>query len=263
MFEARLVQGNMLKKILEAIKELVAEANLDCSSAGISLQAMDLAHVSLVHLMLRADGFDSFRCDRSLALGINMGSMSKVLKCAGSKDAVTLKAEDEGDEMTFVFESPDQDRVSDFQMKLMDIDAEQLGIPETEYTAVVHMPSSEYQRICKDLSSLSDKIETVTISATKEGVKFSVNGDFGSGNVVVNQNDSVDSGEATLINLEEPVELSFNLRYLTNFAKAASLSPMVTLSMKKSSPLVVEYKIEELGYVRYYLAPKMDDEDNE
>lgn len=263
MFEARLVQGNMLKKILEAIKELVTEANLDCSSAGISLQAMDLAHVSLVHLMLRADGFDSFRCDRSLALGINMASMSKILKCAGSKDAVTLKADDEGDTMAYVFESPDQDRLSEFQMKLMDIDAEQLGIPETEYKAVIHMPSGDYQRICKDLSSLSDKIETVTISANKEGIKFSVNGEFGNGNIVIRQNEAVDSGDATIIDLEEPVELSFNLRYLTNFAKAASLSPMVTLSMNQSSPLVVEYKIEELGYIRYYLAPKIDDEDNE
>lgn len=36
MFEARLVQGSLLKKILEAVKELVESANFDCSSNGIA-----------------------------------------------------------------------------------------------------------------------------------------------------------------------------------------------------------------------------------
>ena len=31
MFEARLVQGSLLKKILEAMKDLVTQANFDCS----------------------------------------------------------------------------------------------------------------------------------------------------------------------------------------------------------------------------------------
>ena len=49
-----------------------------------------------------------------------------------------------------------QDKISDFEMKLMDIDSEHLGIPEAEYHAIVRMPSSEFARICKDLSSIGD-----------------------------------------------------------------------------------------------------------
>jgi len=33
--------------------------------------------------------------------------------------------------------------------------------------------------------------------------------------------------------------------------------------MSKGFPLVVEYNIEDIGYVRFYLAPKIEDEDNE
>ena len=106
MFEARLEQASVLKKILESIKELVNEANFDCTGAGIALQAMDTSHVSLVGLLLRADGFDHYRCDRSLSLGINLGSMSKILKCAGNEDTMTLKAEEDNDTINFMFESP-------------------------------------------------------------------------------------------------------------------------------------------------------------
>jgi hypothetical protein len=41
-------------------------------------------------------------------------------------------------------------------MKLMDIDSEHLGIPDTDYNAQVKMPSAEFQRICRDLSTLGD-----------------------------------------------------------------------------------------------------------
>lgn len=41
MFEARLQQGAILKKLLESIKDLVNEANFDCSSAGMSLQGQE------------------------------------------------------------------------------------------------------------------------------------------------------------------------------------------------------------------------------
>ena len=72
MFEARLLQGSLLKKVLEALKDLLNEAAWDCSDAGIQLQAMDNSHVSLVSLNLRAEGFDKYRCDRNLSMGMNL-----------------------------------------------------------------------------------------------------------------------------------------------------------------------------------------------
>lgn len=38
MFEAKILQGALLKKIIEAIRELVADANLDCNERGITMQ---------------------------------------------------------------------------------------------------------------------------------------------------------------------------------------------------------------------------------
>lgn len=70
MFEARLVQGNLLKKVVDAVKDLVTDANFDCSSAGFQLQAMDNSHVSLVAMQLRSDGFEHFRCDRNMSMGV-------------------------------------------------------------------------------------------------------------------------------------------------------------------------------------------------
>ena len=38
MLEARILQGSVLKKIIESIRELVVDANFDCDPNGISMQ---------------------------------------------------------------------------------------------------------------------------------------------------------------------------------------------------------------------------------
>ena len=132
------------------------DCNFDCNDSGIALQAMDNSHVALVSMMLKAESFSPFRCDRNIALGINLTSLMKVLRCAQNEDILTLKAEDAPDVVNLVFESSDSDRLSEYDIKLMDIDQEHLGIPETEYAATISMPSAEFQKICRDLMALSE-----------------------------------------------------------------------------------------------------------
>ena len=125
---------------------------------------MDNSHVALVSMMLKADSFSPFRCDRNIALGINLTSLTKVLRAAQNNDILTLKAEDAADVIELQFESVTSDRISEYSIKLMDIDQEHLGIPETEYAATITMPSTEFQRICRDLMAISESSTCTHIS---------------------------------------------------------------------------------------------------
>lgn len=88
-----------------AIKELVTDANFECNEEGINLQAMDNSHVALVSVLIQAAGFKRYRCDRPMPLGVNLGSLTKVLKCAKDDDICTLKAADEADILNLVYEA--------------------------------------------------------------------------------------------------------------------------------------------------------------
>ncbi|KAI8988436.1 proliferating cell nuclear antigen [Mycotypha africana] len=278
MLEARLQQARLLKSLLDAVRELVTECNFDCNDTGIALQAMDNSHVALVSMLLRSDGFDPYRCDRNLPLGINLTNLGKILKCARNEDILTLKADDGGDVLSLVFESKepiiagrrtrshvsfysnciaDSEKISEYDLKLMDIDSEHLGIPETTYDAVVSMSSARFQEICRDLASLS---ETVTIECSKDGIRFSADGEIGKGAVTLKANSAVDNEEdATVIELQQSVVMTFSIKYLVNFTKATPLAPRVSLNMSADVPLLIDYKLENLGYVRYYLAPKIEE----
>lgn len=258
VFEARLSQASLLKKIIDSTKDLVESANFDCSSEGISLQAMDMSHVSLVSMLLRADGFEALRCDKSINLGINMTNLAKIVKCSGSDDIVSLETQDDADALTLKFESKKGDRTSEYEMKLMDIVSDHLGIPDSQYDAVAKMPAKDFQAICRDLSTMG---ESVRIIANKEGITFETEGELGRGKTTLQQHSGDSEEEEVTIDLQEEVDLKFALRYLNFFTKATPLSDSVTLSMSKDVPLVVEYRIGDMGYIRYYLAPKIDDDE--
>ena len=92
----------------------------------------------LVSVQLSADGFDKYTCERNVSLGVDMDSMSRVLRCAANNDIISIAAEGTSpDTLKFTFEAIEQERVSEYQMKLMNIEEEHLDIPDTEYSATV------------------------------------------------------------------------------------------------------------------------------
>lgn len=148
-------------------------------------------------------------------------------------------------------------------MKLMDIDSEHLGIPDTQYDAVVRMASSEFARITRDLANVGDSVK---IDVSKDGVSFAADGDIGNAKLTLKQGsgsaatvDDEDEDDEeprskkrkaaggsvgddmvpVRIQLQQSVSLTFSLKYLSNFAKAAPLCREVALHMSNEVPLLV------------------------
>lgn len=258
VLEAQLQQAVLLKKVVDAMKDLCKDVNFDCSEKGLQVQSMDSSHVALVSLFLRESAFAEFKCDRSTSLGMNVDSLGKIFKMCGPNDSLKLRYQNDADTLNFQCESSDDDRIADFDLKLMQIESEHMEIPEQHYKVVAKLPSNEFQKICKDLKEFG---ETMQVNASKEGIKFSVQGEVGSGNVMLKPRESEKPDDRVSLTVHEPVTATFALRYLVNFAKAAPLSGSVELGLGPDAPLLVKYDLEKVenGYMQYYLAPKIDE----
>ena len=93
-------------------------------------------------------------------------------------------------------------------------------------------------------------------------MKFSITGENGSVSITLkHHNDPAKKEESVNLEIDEPVNLSFALRYLNLFNKASNLSSQVVLHLSNETPLVVEYVIEKLGSLKFYLAPKINEEE--
>jgi proliferating cell nuclear antigen len=218
---------------------------------------MDSSHVALVSLNLSMEGFEHYRADSNMVLGVSIANLAKVMKLADNSDAITLSADQDATHLKIIFENSKNERTTEFNLNLITIDSEHLAIPETEYQSVVTINSNEYSKICKELFSLS---ETVQVTTTPDYVMFAVEGEVGSGSVKLGQNEGNQQADQTVLEVTEPVSQQFALRYLNMFNKAASISNFTRLCLHQEQPLVVEFKIESLGVLKYFLAPKISDE---
>ena len=61
--------------------------------------------------------------------------------------------------------------------------------------------------------------------------------------------------------MDEPVRLPFAAKYLCSFAKATPLADRIILRLALGQPLAVEYNIQDIGYIKYYLAPKIQEDE--
>jgi proliferating cell nuclear antigen len=169
---------------------------------GLSLQAMDTSHVALVSLNLSMDGFESYRCDSNVVLGVNISNLAKVLKLADPADSITLQADQDPSTLKLIFENPKTGRQTEFALNLISLDIEHLSIPETEYSSLITINSGEFSKICKELVQLSDSL---TIATSQNNVQLKVEGQAGSGFINLSSNDCDRKEEQTIIEVEEPV----------------------------------------------------------
>jgi proliferating cell nuclear antigen len=224
MFEAKLTEGVILKKIVDSIKDLVTDVNIDITPQGklllpfhiwtfplnailfyigISLQAMDSSHVALVSLNLSQDGFEHYRADTNMVLGVSIANLAKVMKLADNNDTITLQAEQDASHLKITFENPKNDRTTTFNLNLITLDSEHLAIPEIEYSSIVSLNSGEFSKICRELYAMS---ETVSVTTNPEFVQFSVDGDIGQGSVKLGQNEGERKEDQTMLQVTENIE---------------------------------------------------------
>merc|ERR1712039_713566 len=176
----------------------------------------------------------------------------------GPSDSLKLRWQSDADTITFQCEGGDQDRISEFDLKLMQIESEHMEIPEQQYKVVAKLPSGEFQKICRDLKEFG---ETMQVKANKEGITFTVQGDVGAGNVMLKPREADKPEDKVSLTVHEPVTATFALRYLVNLSKAAPLCGSVELGLGPDAPLLVKYDLEnaENGYMQFYVAPKIDE----
>lgn len=98
-----------MKKVMEAIKDLIDIGNFEFSSTGFMLTDMDPNRFSVMEFFLHSAGFDHYHCDRNLSFAMNLHNLAKILNCAADDDILTIQAQGDGlaaDSITFTLESP-------------------------------------------------------------------------------------------------------------------------------------------------------------
>jgi proliferating cell nuclear antigen len=254
--EIRTVQAAVLKTLVECLKELLTDSEIQISQEGVKLVTMDSAHVILVHAKLDADRFEHFYCECPRKIGLNLIHLHKIIRTVGGNDTVTLFVKKNDQNFLGIeVQSRERKACTTYKLQLLDLDEMRVDIPNSLMTSAISMPSSDFQKLCRDAHALADAVELKVVDRT---LVLSARGDFCSQETVLHNSDTVtidhDASES------EIVQGVFSLKHLCLFTKATNLSKTVDVYLKNDFPVVVAYHIATLGTLKLALCPKRVDE---
>jgi proliferating cell nuclear antigen len=257
LFRIRTVKAAPFRTLTEAIKDILTEANLEIDRTGIKIMALDGTHTIMVHLRLRADRFDEFFCPAKHVLGVNMINFFKLVKMMSNNESLVLyMKKSDTTRLGIEILNADKQMVTNFQLNLIELDINPIAIPAEDLN-VITMPSSDFQKIIRDMHTLG---ETVEIQSASTELVFRCKGDFAEQETIFN----IGSNGLTYTHAaaDDIIQGNFLLKHLVLFTKCTSLCSEVNLYMKNDYPLICEYSVAGLGEIKLALAPALTKPDD-
>jgi proliferating cell nuclear antigen len=262
ILELETVQVNNIRILFEVLKEvLLSDINLVFTPTFIKVVELEGTERCCIHLELNTydpeedkEIFEHYYCEnQSISVGINATDFYKIIKTSKSADNISFFIErDRQDLFNVRFEIRDKHKVSSSDITRLDIIKKPIQIPPISYPSPVIMPSPDFQKICKDINSLSSD-KNVEITNIGQQIIFEYLGVGNSKQKII-----IGKNEASDINCEV-IRGKFNLKFLLLFTKATPLSTTVSIYMANSNPLVLEYGVGTLGSLRFILTLEEDD----
>ena len=255
------VQIAPFRTLMTALKDILLETNITFSEEGIKIINMDKSHTILAHLSLNAQNFEHYECKRNkIVIGVNMFHLFKLINTIDNDDTLTIYIEEQDYTDGIVqflglkFENGDIKQQKIQKLRLIEPDSEELDVPDVKFSSVLNLPSSDFQKIIRDLSCISDKIEIKSV-ATNAGAEliFKCTGGFAQAEVRRAESD----GMVYLHKQDNSkiIQGEFSLKNLGYFIKCTNLCSQIEMYLENDLPLVVKYNVASLGEIKLCLAP--------
>ena len=254
LFEIRTVQAGAFRTLVEALKEILTEANLEFDSQGLKVMSVDETHTVLVYLRLHSERFENYFCPAKHVLGVNMIYLFKLIKTMANNDSLTLYLPASNpNKLGIRMENSEKSTVTNYFLKLFDTNVDEIQIPSLNFTNIIHMPSLDLQKICRDMNTLGEKLD-VEITSSGSDLVFRCIGDFAEQETVMSENKDTMKVQKSGSQVEV-VQGIFQLKHLVLFTKCTSLCPSIEMYLKNDYPLILRYTVANLGEVKLVLAP--------
>ena len=229
------------RTLMAALKDILLETNIIFTKDGIKIINMDKSHTILVHLSLEAPNFELYECKMDkIIIGVNMFHLFKLINSIDNDDTLTIYIEEADytdgivQYLGLKFENGAIKQHKIQKLRLIEPDNDELAVPDVKFSSVLNLPSADFQKIIRDLSCISDKIEIKSI-ATTEGVEliFKCTGGFAQAEIRRTESD----GNMEFIKKQEISKIiqgEFSLKNLSYFIKCTNLCSQIEIYLDKN-----------------------------
>ena len=252
------LQSTAIKILVEALKDILTDTNFIFNDTGIKLMTTDPTKTVLIHMKLGSDKFEKYYCPNQLVCGINILNLHKLIKTITTSDTLTLFIKKNNqNKLGIQINNNDKKTQTTYELNLLDIESEEMNIPPVSFDSELSFPSSDFQKIIRDMVNIGEIIDITSYSKT---LKLSCKGDFASQETIMHETSEPNTisfnNENTNDNI---VQGSFSLTYLILFTKCTNLCNLINIFLKNDYPLIIQYNVAQLGSIKLCLAPNIED----
>lgn len=246
--------GQMFKQLIDICKDIVQDVNLEITTEGITMQAMDSSHVSLIQFFIDKDDFSDYflQGKEFFCLSLSLKNLNLIMKCFKETFRLSFSYEDT-DKLQINFNenfdsSNDTDQQYSWNLNLMNIETEKLQIPENEEECKIQLNGGLFHDMIKNISIVN---ETLHLNVVGKVVNFEVKGDIGNVNFCK-------SFTREKMTSKKNLNLQFSMKYILMFSKAHVFSKNLEIQLRNEQPMELLYSLDK-SWIRFFLAPKFDD----
>lgn len=252
IFYARLDNCSEFRKLLESIKDLVPNVNLNITNQGISFESNESLHVVQVKLRIPVSYFSEYKCNGSFNVGVSLKDFYTLMKLGQPEDSLILQYMDNATVLQVSLEAPKIPKICEFSLNLIAVSENDCVYVEVQNSGRFEMNSKELYQTCNDLSCVS---EFLKISVNKMRVKFSVHTDLGQGSINLKQ---LRGQNGMHIQTPKTINTEINLIYAKKITKAYILTDRVEVRLYPEEPIIFYYNFSG-AELKFYLAPAISD----
>ena len=251
------VQIAPFRTLMTALKDILLETNITFEPDGIRIINMDKSHTILAHLYLEAQNFEVYECKNvKIIIGVNMFHLFKLINTIDNDDTLTIYIENADyvdgivSHLALKFENGEIKQCKTQKLRLIEPEHEELEYPNVKFSSVINLPSADFQKIIRDLSCISDKLE---IKSVGNELIFKCSGQFASAEIHRAESDE-SMGFILKQDSSKVIQGEFSLKNLGYFIKCTNLCPQIEIHLENDLPLVVKYNVASLGTITLALS---------
>lgn len=244
MFSADL-KSDTLKGLVNIISTLIDEVKFTITPEGMTLKAVDAAHVAMIEMEVEKCAFDKYEAE-DCEIGLDLDKVKDVLKLVASGDVIGMEQDDTHGRLVF--------KVGNITRRMNLVDTTTMSdpkVPQLSLTAKISLPVDELQKGIRAADKISDHI---TLKAGPGYFDMFCEGDTDSVSLHLD-------GASVEVDSDSEVCSMFPLDYFSNIIKAIPAGTTVMVELDNDYPVKLVFSLADgNARVNYLLAPRIESE---
>ena len=251
--------------IFQLLKNWSSYINIHFEENKLYIHSMDKSHICLADIIIQNKWFTNYECNNNAKISIDSNHFAILMNYALKHDIIELKFESEFEpDKLFVnfLNDKEKEKVIEkekekkgsfdhfFELNLIDVEEEGLGIPEVEYDVDLIIESKKWVEVLSELNTFG---QDLNIICNEDNIELNASGE----STKLKVNIPTDDLNEYAIAEDEELNVSFSLSHLCKMCCSTKLGPTINVSLSSEYPMSLKYNLGDDSKVVFFIAPKI------